>query len=164
MAGKSKGDDTEKAPGGKKKLIIAVIAAVVVAGGAGGGVFFMTKGSSSAAAATEKVVLVPGAVVTLDPISLNLTDGHYLKVGLALQSVEISGAKEGASGPDGSKALDLAIGEFSNLSMADLSNAGQRQHYKDELQEKVIKAYTTDTDGKKEETVMGIYLTQFVMQ
>ena len=168
MAGKKKGDGEEKAPGGKKKLIIiGALAAVLLAGGAGGGVFLLTKDDTAAASAEEAhVELVPGEVTTLDAISLNLADGHYLKIGVALQAVEAeAGGHGGSAGPDGSKALDLTIGEFSGLSMADLSNAEQRQHYQDELEHKIIEAYKEkDEEGVAHEVVMGIYFTQFVMQ
>ena len=170
MAKKAKADGEETAPGGKKKLIIvAALGAVLLAGGTGGGVFLLTKGDTAAAAETaHEEVLTPGDVVTLDPISLNLADGHYLKIGLALQAVAAEGGGHGgSSGPDGSKALDLAIQQFSGLSMADLSNPEQRQHYKEELEHKIVEAYTEEPAEEGEaahKTVMGIYLTQFVMQ
>ncbi|WP_432535481.1 flagellar basal body-associated FliL family protein [Kineococcus arenarius] len=165
MAGKKDGDTAEAAPGGKKKLIIvAALGAVLLAGGTGGGVFLLTKSDTAAAATTEET-LEPGDVTTLDAISLNLADGHYLKLGLALQAVASeSGSHSTSTTLDGSKALDLAIAEFSGLSMTDLSNAEQRQHYKEVLQEKIIEAYTTETEGVAHKEVMGIYFTQFVMQ
>ncbi|NAZ86449.1 flagellar basal body-associated FliL family protein [Kineococcus indalonis] len=171
MAKKAKADGEETAAGGKKKLIIvAALGAVLLAGGTGGGVFLLTKGDTAAAAETahEEEHLTPGDVTTLDPISLNLADGHYLKLGLALQAVAVEGGGHGgSSGPDGSKALDLAIQQFSGLSMTDLSNPEQRQHYKDELEHKIVEAYTEEPAEEGEaahKTVMGIYLTQFVMQ
>lgn len=166
MAGKKKDEGGESAPAGKKKKLIIIAAlAVVLLGGGGAGALVLTKDDSSSAA-TEVVEPVAGDVVPLDGISLNLADGHYLKIGIALQAVAAEGEGHGSSGgPDGSKALDLTIAEFSGLSMADLSNAEQRQHYQDELQEKIITAYKTKDDaGVEHETVMGIYLTQFVMQ
>lgn len=166
---KTKGDGEAK-PGGKKKMIIiAAGAAVLLAGGVGGGVFFLTKGdSASAAEATPTPTLTPGDVTALDPISVNLADGHYLKIGVALQGVLAAGGgghEGGSTALDGSKAYDLIIAEFSNVSMTELENAEQRNHFKDELQEKVIEAYKThDEKGEETEGVMGIYLTSFVMQ
>ena len=165
---KTKGDGEAK-PGGKKKMIIiAAGAAVLLAGGVGGGVFMLTKSdSASAAEATPTPTLTPGDVTALDPISVNLADGHYLKIGVALQGVlAASGGHEGSkTALDGSKAYDLIINEYSNLSMTELENAEQRNHFKDELQEKVIEAYKTHDDkGEETEGVMGIYLTSFVMQ
>ncbi|NAZ78458.1 flagellar basal body protein FliL, partial [Kineococcus sp. T13] len=34
----------------------------------------------------------------------------------------------------------------------------------EELQEKVVEAYVHEVEGHEEKQVMGIYLTQFVMQ
>lgn len=169
-AGGAGGDDTA-AKGGKKKMImIAAIGAVVLLGGGVGGTYFLVKPDTAAAeTAHVEEVLVPGDVTALDPITINLADGRYLKLGIALQQVASTGGGhgEGSSALDGSKALDLAIGEFSGLSMTDLSNAESRQHYKDELQEKIIEAYIGEPEKEGEEghkQVMGIYLTQFVMQ
>jgi flagellar protein FliL len=168
MAKKDKGDGEAKPGGAKKLIIIGAAAAVLLAGGTGAGVFILTKGdSASASTTTEEEVLEPGDVTALDAVSVNLADGHYLKIGIALQQVasEGGGHGEGSTTLDGSKAYDLIIAEFSNLSMTDLENADQRNHYKDELQNKIIEAYTTEDDKHvKHKDVMGIYLTQFVMQ
>ena len=153
-------------PGGAKKLIIiGAAAAVLLAGGTGAGVFMLTKSDTAAAAETTEEHLEPGEVVALDPISVNLADGHYLKVGIALQQVASeAGGHGGSTAVDGSKALDLAISQFSGLTMTDLSNAEQRTHHKEELQHKIVEAYVHDVEGVETKQVMGIYLTQFVMQ
>ncbi|MEZ0493744.1 flagellar basal body-associated protein FliL [Kineococcus sp. TBRC 1896] len=167
MAKKDKGDGEAKPGGAKKLIVIGAAAAVLLAGGTGAGVFFLTKGDSAAAAGTtQEEHLEPGEVTALDPISVNLADGHYLKIGVALQQVAAeSSGHGGAEGLDGSKAYDLIIDEYSNLSMTDLENAEQRNHLKDELQEKIITAYETEDEKKvKTKQVMGIYLTSFVMQ
>jgi len=146
------GEEAEagKKGGGKKMLLVGLLGGVLLLGGGAGGVWYFTK---PAAAAPPPVA---GAVIALDPISLNLADQHYLKLGIALQATTLVGKET----PDGSKALDLAIQEFSGVSMADLSDDGKREHYKDELQEKIVKAY----EEEEQEHVMGIYFTQFVMQ
>ncbi|PRY18207.1 flagellar basal body-associated FliL family protein [Kineococcus rhizosphaerae] len=169
MAKKDKAEGDAKPGGAKKLIVIGAAAAVLLAGGTGAGVFFLTKGNSaSAAEATPTATLTPGTVTALDPISVNLADGHYLKIGVALQGVAAAGGGHGEGSKDtldGSKAYDLIINEYSNLSMTDLQNSEQRNHYKDELQEKVIEAYKTHDDkGEETEGVMGIYLTSFVMQ
>jgi flagellar FliL protein len=166
MAAKSTADDTAPGKNKKKMIIVGALAGVLLLGGGVGGTYMLTK---PAAAATETVeeALEPGEVVALDPISVNLPDGHYLKVGIALQTVLDESAGEGSSAPDGSKALDLTIKEFSGKPMADLSNPELRQKYQDELQEKIIEAYTKEPVKEGDpatKTVMGIYLTQFVMQ
>ena len=105
------------------------------------------KSSAAEAADTPE----PGAVLPLEAITINLEDGHFLKVSIALQV-----AADAAHEPDGSKALDLLISQFSNKSVADLSTNEAREAEKKELIEKVKKAY--------EEEVYDVYFTEFVMQ
>lgn len=93
----------------------------------------------------------PGAVVAVDPITINLASGHFLKIGLGLQAT--AGAHEE---PDGSKALDIAIDVFSNRTVAELSSNEARHKFKEKLREKVLHAYEHD--------VMDVYFTEFVMQ
>ncbi|WP_432544559.1 flagellar basal body-associated FliL family protein [Kineococcus sp. SYSU DK002] len=170
MAKKDKADGEAKPGGAKKLIIIGAAAAVLLAGGTGAGVFLLTKGDTAAASeATPTPTLTPGTVTALDPISVNLADGHYLKIGVALQGVAAAegegGHGSGGDALDGSKAFDLIISQFSNLSMKDLENAEQRDHLKNELQTKIVEAYTThDEEGAEVPEVMGIYLTSFVMQ
>ncbi len=120
-----------------------ILVAVVLA--AGGGAYFFFGGSG------EPAPPEPGKVLTLDAITVNLTDGHYLKVALALQATASAGTTL-----DGSKALDLAVSEFSNRTVAELTGAEGREKRKAELKKKIVEAY--------EGEIMDIYLTDFVMQ
>ena len=152
-------------PGNKKLIIVGALAAVLLLGGGVGGTYMLVKPASAATEAEE--VLEPGEVVALDPITVNLAEGRYLKVGLALQTVLDESAGEGSSAPDGSKALDLTIKKFSGRTMEELSNPETRQVLQDELQSKIIEMYTEGPAKEGEpdkKTIMGIYLTQFVMQ
>lgn len=148
----AKGDATDEAGGkkGKKKLLIMIVVAVLVLGGAGY-YFFVMKGDKAEAAPKEEPKPVAGAVVTIDPISINLAEGHYLKLGLALQ--QTAAVTENV---DGSKALDTAIELYSNKSMAELSDPTSREAVKKELTEKIEKKY--------DDEVMAVYFTQYVMQ
>jgi flagellar FliL protein len=127
----------------KKKLLVLVLVVVLVVAGAG--YFFVLRKHGPPPPPK------PGAVVRLDEMTLNLSGGHYLRLGLALQAT----AKV-KQAPDGSKAQDIAINEFSNRSVAELSSNTARNKVKAELQKKVIKAYDGD--------IMAIYFTEFVMQ
>lgn len=133
-----------EAPKSKAKLMIIVLVALLLVGGGVGGYLFY---SSTKATAAPK----PGAVVSLDPITINLGGSHYLKLGLALQVTA-----DTAETPDGSKALDLAIEEYTGMDIAKLSTLKGREHAKDELLKEVKEAY--------EGEVMDIYFTQFVTQ
>jgi flagellar FliL protein len=136
--------DGEGKPKSRKKLFLIIGLVVVLLGGGGGGYFFLA-GSSTPAAPK------PGTVVPLEPININLAGGHYLKVGIALQTVE--GA---AADPDGSHALDLMITKLSHRSVAELSSNKTREKIKAELLTEIEHAYKDE--------VMDIYFTEFVMQ
>ena len=136
----------------KKMLMIVLIAAVVLLGGGGAGAFFMLKGDSAEAAAPEK-----GAVTAIDEaLTINLADGHYLKLGFSLQQTADAGAEE----VDVSEALELAIDEYTGKTVAELSTEKGRAAIKADLLHKIEEAYTED--GKPH--VMDIYYTQFVTQ
>lgn len=140
-----------EAPKKSKKMLIIIIAAVVLLGG-GGGAFFMLKGSSKAEAAPAK-----GIVTAIDsPITINLTDGHYLKLGFSLQQT----ADSGSTAVDTSEALNIAIDEYTGKTVAELSTEQGRSAAKADFLSKVVKAYTID--GTKD--VMDIYFTSFVTQ
>ena len=139
---KAKDKDAAEKPKSKKKLLLIV--AVVVLAAVGGGAYFLL-GSDG-----EEPPPEPGEVLPLESITVNLTEGHYLKMRLALQATA-----EVTEDIDGSKALDLAVDEFSNKSVTELGNEGRQKH-KAELKEKIIEAY--------EGEVMDIYVTDFVMQ
>lgn len=136
-----------EAPKKSKKMLIIIVLAVVLLGGGGAGAYFMFFKSSG----DEVVAPEPGAVVPLESITINLADGHFLKVSIALQ-VTIDAAHE----PDGSHALDLLITQFTNRSVAELSTNEAREAMKKELIEKVKHAYHDE--------VYDIYFTEFVMQ
>jgi flagellar protein FliL len=99
----------------------------------------------------------PGTVLSLDPVTLNLADGRYLKLGMALQfTVEGSITGEGTPALDGSKALDLAISQLSDRPIIELNSGPAREKAKKELVKAIEKAY--------DDTVMDVYFTEFVMQ
>lgn len=135
----------------KKMLMIIVVAAVVLLGG-GAGAFFMMKGGDSKAEAAPKKGVVVGIE---DAVTVNLADGHYLKLKFSLQQTA-----DVVEEVDPSEALNLAIDEYTGKKVAELSTEKGRDQVKKELLGKVVKAYTED--GQKK--VMDIYYTQFVTQ
>src|SRR3954452_9875541 len=162
---KKKVDDA--ADGGKKKGKGNLIPAVVVAAGLLGGGYFMSsggaKGTAAAATAgagattttTEKVE--HGEVVKLDSITLNLADGRFVKLGLALELKKGVGGEGGAAFQSkAAVALDLAISTLGERTYPELAAPGGRDKAKAELSDKVVKAYGGD--------VTEIYFTEFVMQ
>ena len=146
---KTKAEETDEAPakGGKKKLILILL--VVLLAAAGAAYFFLFTGQA------EAEEPVPGTVLKLDPIAVNLAGGGYLKIGVSLEFTEEgSAAGHGGSGPDGTKATDLIISTFSQAQPADVT--GAREALKEALETKVIEAYHGD--------VMNIYYNEYVTQ
>ena len=138
----------------KKMLLIIILAAALLAGGGGGGAYLFLKGNAANAA---DVKLVKGAVVAVEEtMTINLADAHYLKLGFALQMTEDAGEEK----VDLSEAIDLAIDEYSGKNIAELETEKGRLKAKEELLEKIEKAYTVDD----KHLVMGIYFTSFVTQ
>src|SRR3954454_297242 len=84
---------------GKKKGKSNMLPAVVVAAGLLGGGYFMSGGGGAkaepagaavagASATTSTTEGANGEVVKLDPITMNLADGRFVKLGLGLQLKE----------------------------------------------------------------------------
>lgn len=130
----------EKKPRSRKKLL--VIALVVLLLAAGAWWFLHPKGPSEPQ---------PGQIMTLDSTQINLADGHYLKLGIALQLTTDAGSEV-----DGSKALDDTIDLFSGRDLEFVSTAKHRR----ELKTALVKRLNKDYDGD----VMGVYFTEFVTQ
>lgn len=144
---KSAGEDADETAAGQgraKRLLVALVALVAVGGAAW---FFLFSGGTAEAEAP-----VAGEVLTLEPVTVNLTGGGYLKIGIALQFTE-DAAAEGEE-PDGSKATDLIISQFSQAQPVDV--AGAREALREALEQRIIEAY----DG----AVMGVYYTEYVTQ
>ena len=80
-----KGKKDKKEKGGKSNLVPAIVLALGILGGG----YFMGQGGEGTAAAgpttTEAPVL--GEIATVEPININLKDGHFLRVGMALQLI-----------------------------------------------------------------------------
>ena len=145
------GEEQAPDPSGRRKklLVIALPLLALVAGwyvllgpGANGG---------EPAAAHEPE---PGAVLSLEPITMNLADGRLLKVGLALQVVAEPSSGHGEV--TGAVALDEAIAYLGGRTYDELVAPEARQAAKDELSKRVAERYHHD--------VLEVYFTEFVMQ
>jgi flagellar FliL protein len=141
--------DDDAAKGGKKKLLVIALVAVLAVGA--GAYFFLFSGGSAEA---EPAPVAGSVVLPIDAVAINLAGGSYLKLGLALQFTEEYDAAKHEGDPDGSKALDLAIAQFSGASLTDVQT--NREAMKAALQDAIVKAYDHD--------VMSIYYTEYVTQ
>lgn len=128
--------------GGRKKLLLILLVLALVGGAAW---FFLLRPSGDAEAEA-----VPGEVVVLEPVQINLAESHYLRIGVALQLVE------GAHEVDGSMALDALIEIFSGRRAAEVTKPAGRHKLKIELTEALAESYHGE--------VMGVYFTEFVTQ
>ncbi len=150
---KDAAEETGKKKGSPLKLVLLVLPTVLLIAVVVYFLVFAGKAGASTAGATPTHTPVPGPVVAIDPITINLAGGHYLKLGMGLQPDTSVGSGETVTGE---KALDLAIGLFSGKSIDDLSSTKGREEAKAKLTEAVAKAY--------DEEVYKVYFTEFVMQ
>jgi flagellar protein FliL len=134
-------EPTEQTSGRGKKLVVLLLVAALLGAAAW---WFLLRGAG------EPEQPVPGEVVALEPIQINLADGHYLRIGVALQLTET------AHEVDGSKALDAIIELFSGVEPAELARPEQRREYKEHLEKELDHSYHGD--------VMEVYFTELVTQ
>ena len=95
----------------------------------------------------------PGAMVQMDAQTLTLTEGHFLKVQIAIQLVA------GKATPETFvtvQAAQLLIDTFSNLSVDELTTNAARKDLTAQLLIGLKKAYPGE--------VYDVFLTQFVIQ
>lgn len=152
----------KKEKGGRSNLVPAlVLAAGIAAGGyfMGGGT---SGGEAEASATTEVPEIVEGPAVGVEPLTVNLAGGRYLRLGVTLQLTDAyEDAVEGDEGAelshhDASRVRDLLIRLFGGRDAASLTEAEGRAAAKDEL----LAAADELLDG----VVMDVYLTEFVIQ
>lgn len=141
-----------KEKGGKSNLIPAVVLAL---GLAAGGYFMGGSGSAAADAKAKPEAPVPGGIATMDPLSINLADGHFLKVGVAVEVAEGVDPAEFQKG-EISKTKDLIIDRVAGLPMDQLTSPEGRKKIKEELVKAAKKIYPDE--------VLDLYFTDFVMQ
>jgi flagellar FliL protein len=160
MAKEKKAEGGE-AKGGKNRLIMIVLAALALVGGVKGFVLGGGKTAAGAAVPATTTTTAPGPIVTLEPVTLNIAGGRFLKVGLALQlsgdHVDEAKPKDSGDPTKGyARAVDLAIEVLGGQKFEELVTPEGRTHVKEELSHRLHDAY--------HEEVEGVYFTQFVMQ
>ena len=134
-------ETAEAAPKKSRKKLLVIVVAVLLLGGAA--YWFVLRPKPEGPP-------MPGEVVKLEPIQVNLAAAHYLRLGLSLQLTTK------AHEVDGSKALDAAIEIFSGKTVAEVNATKGRTELKKELVKRLGEVY--------EHEVMGVYFTEFVTQ
>ncbi|MEZ5321067.1 MAG: flagellar basal body-associated FliL family protein [Microthrixaceae bacterium] len=148
-AKKGKGDK-----GPRSNLVPAVILAVGMLGAG----YLLGPGSGDRAAASGPTTTEAppvGEIAKVEPININLADGHFLRVGVGLQLVEGVTAAEFEKGPS-AKASDLLIAELGGTDMSRLTTAEGREEAKKTLKQHLKHTY--------EGEVTDVFFTEFVMQ
>lgn len=160
---KAKKGKGKKEKGGRSNLVPAIVLALGIAAGG----WFMGGSSGSDAAATtettEEPAIVEGPLLSVEPMTVNLAAGQYLRLGVSFQMTDAyEDAVEGEHGGeefahhDASRVQDLLISTLGGRSAADLGDAAGRSEVKEELLHAVDEVF----DG----AVMEIYFTEFVIQ
>ena len=158
-----KGKKEGKEKGAKSNLLPAIVLAIGMVGAG----YMLGPGSGSgeaAGAGTDETTTtsepIPGEIVQMEPININLAGGHYLKVGMALQLAEGVLAEEFAKGKT-AKANDILIAEVGGRDMAELATPEGRAKLKEDLREKIMETYREEETGDE---VIDLFFTDFVMQ
>jgi flagellar FliL protein len=137
-------------------LLLGIAAIGYVMGGRGGAAPAATGAAPAAAEAeVEKEKEKKGPVVSMEPINVNLAEGHYLRIAVALglsYDVKLKDPKEF----DVAAASDVVLSTFSGMAMADLTSSDGREKVRKELLESLEYHYG--------EEVVKVYFTEFVMQ
>lgn len=156
--GKKKG---KKDKGGRSN----VVPALILASGIAAGGWFM--GGSSGEAATTETTAVPdvveGPLLDVEPMTVNLAGGRYLRLGVSVQltdayedAVESEEGGEHFAPHDVTRVRDRLIANLGGRDAATLASAEGRAAVKDEL--------AAELDELLDGAVMDVYFTEFVIQ
>lgn len=137
--------DEEAGPSAPSRRRKQVVILVLLAALGAGSYYFMLRPAGS----EDRVEL--GPVTVLEPVQLNLAQGRYLKIGVALQA-----NAEVEEELDGTKALDSIVELFSGQTIEELATAKPRRELKAELLKDLQERYGGE--------VVDVYFTEFVTQ
>ncbi|WP_435299658.1 flagellar basal body-associated FliL family protein [Timonella sp. A28] len=134
----------------KKKNVAAIIlTALLVVLLIGGAVYWFVLRPASAGP-KEEPEPVAGEVHVVESINLNLADGHYLRLGFAVQLTDQ------VKHIDDSKILDTAIALYSGQTYEDVLDATKREALKMQLAAQLEDIFHGE--------IMDVYLTDYVAQ
>jgi flagellar FliL protein len=140
----------------RKGLAGTIVACLLTAGISAGGAWFVLKPDAGQDAANlqalnQSVSPDLGAIIDVEPVSINLAGGHYLRIGLSLQMTE-----DAPEVTDTARVLDIIIGLYSGLPMDQVTSPSGRQELKADLAEQVSAAY----GGQVTDVFFTSYVTQ----
>jgi flagellar protein FliL len=178
MADKKKSDTSadDATSGGSKRMIVMVVLIAVIAGAGfvlGGR---MTGGSATTEAVAPEPVEEPAEptideIVELMPLNVNLADGHYLRlavaIGISHHATEYAEDDAGDGYGDKSEdddepsietapASDLVLTTFAGRELATLATPEGREAARNDLHDGLVAFYG--------ESIVAVLFTEFVMQ
>ncbi len=144
----------------KKKLIIMVAVGLLVAGGAYETVLKPKPVQTAAQIAAAKATTPPvyGPIVPLAEQTLNLADGHYLKLTAVIQlkvGASFVAPDAGTVTPAMSAASQTILSVYSGYSQAQLTGTANQKKALDVL----VKALNPIFPGQ----IVSVYMTEFLM-
>jgi flagellar FliL protein len=148
-----KKSDGEAKGGGKNKIVMIVVAVAVL--GVGAKMTVLKTPPAEGAEATT-TTMAGGDLVPVEPMSVNLADGHYLKVGVAIELVEGEDAKYFEKAGKPNKIRDLIITASAAKTMEELASPEGKEEFREMLDHGAHELY--------HESYHGLYFTEFVMQ
>jgi flagellar basal body-associated protein FliL len=172
--GKKKKDDSAEGDGeGKKKKPVVLIGLCVALAGVGYMLGGRKAGAGEAAAPTTTIVQLEGCAEgtdattaghhthDLESMSVNLADGHYLRVTVSLGLcpgvvAPSTDGKEVAGAINVAPAKDIIVSTLSGNSMESLSDPEGREDLKELLIQRLAAEYP--------EEIHEVYFLEFVMQ
>jgi flagellar protein FliL len=141
--------DHEEAPPRRRRGVLVVVALVAVLAVAAAAFVLRPWDGAPAEAADAPPEL--GLVIPVDPISVNLTEGHYLRLGFSIQLTKDATAEFQVA-----RALDIAIAVYSGRDAAEVNDPVRREELKTEL----VRQLSETFEGQ----VVDVYLTDYVTQ
>lgn len=161
-----KSNEAAGGSGGSKRMIVVVALCVVIAGAG-----FVLGGRMTGAGPTvpaEAVETAPeptiDAIVELEPLNVNLADGHYLRLAVAIGltgHTDAGGGGHGGGADDAppietAPASDLVLSTFAGRQMTHLATPEGREQARADLHAGLVDFYGED--------VVAVLFTEFVMQ
>ncbi len=135
---------------GKGLVIALIVLATIVVAGAVVFWFFIRPGLNAEAGEQVEPEPVAGAVQTVESMNINLADGHYLRLGFAVQLTTEAEEVEPAM------ILDRTIAQYSGRKMSEVLDPAAREELKEQLKDQLNVLY--------EGEVMDVWLTDYVAQ
>ena len=149
--------EAQAKPKGKRKLVLVGLVALVAVGGLA---YPKLTHKKPAGGYKSVAMAVPnGPIESLDPVTINLSDGHLLQVGVAVQLTQTADAKKiTAMEP---RILDAVISTFSAWTYPNLLGPPGHEQARQQLEAR-LRSLFPPVGGAPQ--VAGVYFTSFVMQ